>query len=102
MNRRKFVRSLAAGTVASAGVTRAATAVPGAPPPALPDARLTTTPLVLQAPRADGVEAVWGVRERCVGCVEWKAADGTGGVARADPHGFVAQFVHAVSFPPVR
>lgn len=92
MDRRGFVQALAvgaAGSVTSGG--RAAETV-SSPAVSLGETgRLATTPLVLQAPRADGVEALWGVRERCLGRIEWRSVDGASGVVRSDAFGFNPQ-----------
>lgn len=50
-----------------------------------------TTPLVLMAPRADGVDAIWAVNRLCTGRVEWEASHGGRGVAASDAYGFVPQ-----------
>lgn len=52
---------------------------------------LMRTPLVLMAPRADGVEAVWAVRSLSRGRVEWEAEDGATGTAASDGWGLVPQ-----------
>ncbi len=56
-----------------------------------PKPPLVTTPLVLQAPRADGCEAVWGISELSRGRIEWESESGKHGVAAAGIHGFVPQ-----------
>ncbi len=50
-----------------------------------------TTPAVHMAPRADGLELVWGVSRLACGWVEWKAEDGSNGKAHEDAFGFVPQ-----------
>lgn len=94
MNRRDFVHSLGLTALASSALspTRSRAAEPVATDrPATPTGALVTTPVSLQAPRPDGVEAIWGVRERALGRIEWEGEDGTRGVAGADAHGFVPQ-----------
>lgn len=54
-------------------------------------APLCITPPSLQAPRADGFEAIWAVRTLCRGRIEWEAEDGTRGNAATDPFGFTPQ-----------
>ncbi len=51
---------------------------------------VTSAPVVM-APRADGFEVVWGVSRLSRGWLEWEAADGSSGVATADPFGMVPQ-----------
>lgn len=66
--------------------------VPATPPaPQGPLAPLIRTPMVLMAPRADGIEAVWAVSRLSRGQIEWVAEDGTTGMAAADTFGFVPQ-----------
>ncbi|MCC7377395.1 MAG: metallophosphoesterase [Verrucomicrobiales bacterium] len=98
MNRRRFVQSLTTGSAVvwvSGGEAvgedpgAAASAAPNPSPVAKPP--LVTTPLVLQAPRADGCDAVWGVGELSRGRVEWESESGNGGFAAVDNHGFVPQ-----------
>lgn len=89
MNRRRFVHRLGLGTLAGAAVPAAN--LRAATPPNDTVTPLATTPMVLQAPRPDGVEAVWGVRERSLGRIEWEGPDGTRGIATSDTHGFVPQ-----------
>ena len=47
--------------------------------------------MVLMAPRADGVEAVWAVSELCKGKLEWESNDATNGTVAIDRFGFVPQ-----------
>ncbi|MBL9136590.1 MAG: metallophosphoesterase [Verrucomicrobiales bacterium] len=98
MNRRRFVQRLTTGSAVvwvsggdAVGEDPGA-AAPIAPHP-LPAAKpqLVTTPLVLQAPRVDGCDAVWGVGEMGRGRVEWEATSGETGVAAIDNFGFVPQ-----------
>ncbi len=86
MNRRRFIGQVAGGTIGAALVTGSSRAeVPAA------SGSLTRTPMVLMAPRADGIEAVWGVTTLCRGRIEWESNDGTRGVASTDAFGFVPQ-----------
>jgi hypothetical protein len=55
------------------------------------DASPVRTPLVLMAPRADGIDAVWGVTRLSRGWLEWETETGLRGKAGADPFGFVPQ-----------
>jgi hypothetical protein len=87
MKRRQFIGALAATTVSTAWAaetnspaTSVATSLP-----------LVRTPLVLMAPRADGLEAVWAVSRTCKGRLEWESADGAKGQAATDAFGFVPQ-----------
>ena len=92
MDRRGFVQALAVGAAGTVTVASNAADAVSSPAVSAGDAgRLATTPLVLQAPRVDGVEALWGVRERCLGRIEWRSADGAGGVVRSDAFGFNPQ-----------
>ena len=49
------------------------------------------TPANLMAPRADGIDVIWGVTRLCTGRVEWETADGGRGAVTGGPHGFVPQ-----------
>ena len=89
MHRRRFISALAVSSV-SPGLLVAET-LPGAVRKSMP---LVRTPLVLMAPRADGVEAVWGVGRLSRGWLEWEAGAARGR-AGVDAHGFVPQG-HAV------
>ena len=105
MNRRRFVRRVAAASAATGLLPTLAADVPatllgpstnttpGAPAPVAPGAEvpLVTTPLVFQAPRDHGLDLVWGVSELCRGFVEWESLDGGRGSARVDAFGFVPQ-----------
>lgn len=86
MNRRRFVHGLALGSVAAA---QTPSVIAQAPESA--STSLATTPLTLQAPRSDGLDAVWAIRERCLGRIEWEADDGSRGVAQSDSFGFTPQ-----------
>lgn len=92
MKRRHFIGKVAGGAMGAAfvsGTTLAQTA-----PASTPD-RLMRTPLVLMAPRSDGLEAVWAVTTLCRGRLEWQAEDGSSsGVAHTDAFGFVPQGQH--------
>jgi predicted phosphodiesterase len=82
MKRRQFIGTL---TVGGLGGALAQESIPQTKPV------LVRTPLVLMAPRVDGVEAVWAVSRLSKGRLEWEAGDGTRGVAGADAFGFVPQ-----------
>lgn len=83
MDRRKFLGTLAA----AAGGAHLSAQEPLAPPkPAL-----VRTPLVVMAPRADGLEAVWAVSRLSKGRIEWETTDGRTGVASSDAFGMVPQ-----------
>lgn len=86
MRRRQFVGTLTTGLIAgTAGFgrgARAATAQSASP---------VRTPLVLMAPRADGIEAIWAVDRLCTGRVEWESSDGRRGSVASNPYGFVPQ-----------
>ena len=85
MKRRHFIGTLASGGF---GAALGADATPQATPAVKPP--LVRTPLVLMAPRSDGIEAVWAVSRRSRGRVEW-AADEASQMAGADAFGFVPQ-----------
>lgn len=98
MNRRIFLGQLAGGAIGTALVPGAALAQPDAIPAATTapgsaptPGHLMRTPLVLMAPRPDGLEAVWAVNELCRGRLEWRSEDGAHGEAHTDPFGFVPQ-----------
>src|SRR5690606_14513791 len=65
------------------------------PSPA-PDASPVRTPLALMAPRADGIDAIWGVTRLCTGRLEWEGPDRQRGTAAVDPFGFVPQGEHVL------
>ena len=90
MKRRHFVNSLTSGLVGVLGTSREATAVATQGPSPV------RTPLVLMAPRPDGVEAIWAVNRLCTGRVEWEAADGTRGNTATTSFGFVPQGEHVL------
>ncbi len=88
VNRREFIGALATvGTVS--GTALAQTEEKPATPTAT--GALTRTPLVLMAPRPDGLEAVWAVTELCKGKLEWESDDGSKGLVGMDQFGFVPQ-----------
>lgn len=89
MKRRLFLGQLAAGAVG--GTLSAQSAATGPVAPNSPAGPLVRTPLVLMAPRPDGLEAVWAVSQLSRGRVEWQADDGASGEAATDPFGFVPQ-----------
>jgi len=82
MKRRQFLGPVAAGVVGTA-LARDPAVTPKPP--------LVRTPLVLMAPRPDGLNAVWAVSRQARGRLEWEAADSAKGWAGADPFGFVPQ-----------
>jgi len=83
MKRRTFI-----GTLAVTGLGRALAQETGLPQS---KSSLVRTPIVLQSPRADGIEAVWAVSRLSRAHVEWEADDGSKGIAGADAFGFVPQ-----------
>ena len=83
MNRREFIGTVAT-TAVGVSLAKAQESVAGT-------LSLVRTPLVLMAPRLDGIEAVWAVNQLCKGKLEWKGDDGTSGVAGANGFGFVPQ-----------
>ncbi|MDB6076642.1 MAG: metallophosphoesterase [Akkermansiaceae bacterium] len=92
MKRRGFLGRVAGGAVAgSAGFASAAEPGDGDDEGAAKEGGLTTTPVVIMAPRHDGVEVVWGVSRLCHGWVEWQGPEGGSGRADTDPWGFVPQ-----------
>lgn len=52
---------------------------------------LVLTPMMLMAPRPDGVEAIWAVSRTSLGRVESETADGRRQMHACDPHGFTPQ-----------
>ncbi len=88
MKRRLFLGQLAGGALGATlapGTTALAQTPPG-------PGKLTLTPLVLMAPRSDGLEAVWAVSKLSRGRLEWRSEDGfTSGEASTDAFGFVPQ-----------
>jgi hypothetical protein len=100
MKRRRFFGHVTSGLVAGVIGTRSdAMAAPPAaspmPSPA-PDASPVRTPLALMAPRADGIDAIWGVTRLCTGRLEWEGPDRQRGTAAVDPFGFVPQGEHVL------
>ncbi|MBL9210439.1 MAG: metallophosphoesterase [Opitutaceae bacterium] len=87
MKRRHFLGHLTTGALAGSLVSSATTRAQTAPAAG----RLMLTPMVLMAPRADGCEAVWAVRQLAKGRIEWRTDDGTQGEAASDAFGFVPQ-----------
>lgn len=82
MKRRHFISTLATGGLGT--VLAQDVALTQKPP-------LVRTPMVLMAPRADGIEAVWAVSRLSRGHIEWKTQEGATGVMGADAFGFVPQ-----------
>lgn len=87
MKRRRFLGALGVGGLSVEGVGN----LLGQAEPALPVGSLVRTPLVLMAPRSDGIEAVWAVSRLCRGQLEWEGDNGTRGVSACDAFGFVPQ-----------
>ena len=87
MKRRQFFGTVTSGLLAGTA---------GAAAQAAPTTSPVRTPLVVMAPRADGVDAVWGVNRLCTGRIEWESADGRRGASAADPYGFVPQGEHVL------
>lgn len=99
MLRRRFLHTVAAGTLTGAAARAATPSLPDSPTPSAPGPTdgLVASPLVLMAPRADGLEAVWSVRRLARGVLEWRSADGaSSGRAATDPFGFVPQGDHTL------
>src|SRR5687767_11610166 len=92
MKRRHFIGQLACGTLggALASGTSLAQTTPTTPLTTAAG-KLGLTPLVLMAPRPDGLEAVWAVSKLSRGRLEWQSDDGTKGEAATDAFGFVPQ-----------
>ncbi len=85
MKRRHFLGTLSVGGVAAAlGQSPKAPSAPATSP-------LVRTPLVLMAPREDGIEAIWAVSRRSRGWLELIRESGTPEIVRTDPFGFVPQ-----------
>ena len=82
MKRRHFISTLATGGLGT--VLAQDVALTQKPP-------LVRTPMVLMAPRADGIEAVWAVSRLSRGHIEWKTEENATGVMGADAFGFVPQ-----------
>lgn len=86
MKRRQFIGTVTSGVIAgTVGANRLEAAATAQ------EAPLVRTPMVLMAPRFDGVDAIWAVSRLCTGRVEWESADGRRGTAATDAHGFVPQ-----------
>ncbi len=83
MKRRGFLGKVAGGAVVGAAGASSAQEKE--------DGSLVKTPVVLMAPRPDGIEVVWAVSRLAKGRVEWKGEDGSSGTAAADRFGFVPQ-----------
>ncbi len=80
MKRRGFL-----GVAGATGLVRGAGVSGGS------ESRLVQSPPALMALRDDGAEIIWAVADSALGRVEWRGADGSGGEARADRYGMVAQ-----------
>ncbi len=92
MKRRAFLSTLAVGGLSGALAPDIASAQPApAPTPTKTQTALVRTPMVLMAPRTDGIEAVWAVSRLSRAQVEWETADDAKGIAGADAFGFVPQ-----------
>jgi hypothetical protein len=96
MKRRKFLGQLTVGALGGALATstlaRAQTpAAPATTPADAPIAPLVRTPLVLMAPRADGIEAIWAVSQVARARLEWQEINGGAGEVSSDAFGFVPQ-----------
>lgn len=88
MKRRNFIATSVAG--ATGAITNIARAQEAAPATVSP-AKLMTSPAVLMAPRADGVEILWAVSRLSRGWVECRVADGKVEKHGGDEFGFVPQ-----------
>ena len=82
IRRRHFIGALATGGLGTALAQET---------PLQQKPSLVRIPLVIMVPRVDGFEAVWAVSRLSRGRLEWEAADGAKGTARADAFGFVPQ-----------
>jgi hypothetical protein len=82
IKRRQFLGVLSAGAIGD---------VVAQEPLSTPKSPLVRTPLVLMAPRADGIEAIWAVTRLSRGLLEWETENGPSGVVGADAYGFVPQ-----------
>jgi len=95
MKRRDFVGNIAfGGFVGAAAVSTARcqeAVLPESASTKLPSGKLMITPLVLMAPREDGVTAVWGVSELCKGRLQWEDTNGNRATVAADDFGMVPQ-----------
>jgi predicted phosphodiesterase len=80
MKRRLFLGSVATTT----GATLSASAEVG-------EKKLTRSPVVIMAPRPDGIEAVWAVRALSRGWIEWRDSHGSSGTANVDRFGLRPQ-----------
>lgn len=87
MKRRHFLGQIASGALGGTLAAGTSAWAQGAPA----NKQLVLTPLVLMAPRPDGLEAVWAVSRLCRGRLEWQADDGEAGEAATDGFGFVPQ-----------
>jgi hypothetical protein len=79
MKRRSFL-----GSVATTGAVLSVSAQEGT-------SQLTRSPIVLMAPRTDGIEAVWAVGALCRGWIEWRDSKGKSGTANVDRYGLRPQ-----------
>lgn len=86
MNRRHFLGALTTVTTSSLAQTRDTP-----PTPPSPSNNIVRTPLNLIAPREDGIDAVWAVRDLAQGRLEWGNDDGSNGIVASDHFGFVHQ-----------
>ena len=82
MKRRHLIGTLATGGMAP---------LLGQETTLMPKPPLVRTPLVLMAPRTDGLEAVWAVSRLSRGHIEWETDEGAKGSVGADLFGFVPQ-----------
>jgi hypothetical protein len=91
MNRRHFI-----GTLATTAATSTLVEAQDSPAPVTTSAPLTRTPLVLMAPRSDGIEAIWAVNQLSKGRLELEVSDGSVQTIGADRFGFVPQSKNVV------
>jgi hypothetical protein len=91
MNRRHFIGALASTAAITTIAQEQANGADTSPAKTAAAATLVRTPLVLMAPRRDGIEAIWGVNQLCKGKLEWEGADGSKGIIHKNNFGFVPQ-----------
>jgi predicted phosphodiesterase len=82
MKRRHFLETLAVG---------GASTVLGQEATSVQRPSLVRTPVVLMAPREDGIDAVWAVSRLSRGRLEWETEAGLKGLAGTDSFGFAPQ-----------
>jgi hypothetical protein len=86
MNRRHFI-----GSLATTAATTALVEAQDSPSSTASSVPLTRTPLVLMAPRTDGIEAIWAVNQLSKGRLDLETPDGSIQTIATDRFGFVPQ-----------